>query len=388
MVVLISGGFGLADVARNFERDGAVDRSWRAVGRQFEHTQWHGCTFWDLVQPAFMFMVGVAVPFSYASRRAKGDSPRRIVARAVYRSALLIALGVFLFTEGRGSRHINWTFTNVLAQMGLGYTFLYFVVHRAAKVQIISAAVILIAWWVAFAAYALPPQGFDRRPLELPRNMPWFEGLAAHWNVGTNLAASFDRWFLNLFARPDGRPFTVRSDGYTTLNFIPSLATMVLGVMAGSLILRPNVSQRQKLQMLLLIGVACMAAGAVADLNILPWIDAVPMLCPIVKPICSPSFILWSTGWCFLMLAGFYGVVEIAGYRRWTLPLVVVGMNSIFVYLVSTLATGWLRHLLNVYIGRSWFEGTYGPLVQSIGVLLLMWAMCCWLYRRGIFLRI
>ena len=105
--------------------------------QQFEHVQWRGSVFWDLIQPSFMFLVGVAMPFSYSRRRARGDGWPRLFGHALVRSLVLVALAVFLASNG--SRQTNYSFTNVLGQIGLGYIFVFLVLGRPPAVQLAAA---------------------------------------------------------------------------------------------------------------------------------------------------------------------------------------------------------------------------------------------------------
>jgi predicted acyltransferase len=162
------------------------------------------------------------------------------------------------------------------------------------------------------------------------------------------------------------------------LNFVPSLATMILGLMAGELLRRPSLSPRQKCGRLVLLGACCLLAGAVLG----------ETLCPIVKRIWTPSWTLFSAGWTFWMLAGFYWVIDIQGWRGWSFPLVVVGINSIAMYCMSQLLKPWTRTTLRTHLGQSIFQGDYAPLTQSLAVLTVLWLLCFWMYRQKIFVRI
>jgi predicted acyltransferase len=386
---------------------------WDMLGYQFDHVAWTGCGFWDLIQPAFMFMVGVALPFSYASRRARGDSTAKILAHAAYRSALLVLLGVFL--SSNWSKQTNWTFVNVLTQIGLGYMFLIAVLGRGAAVQLAIVATILGAYWLAFYRYPLPPEDFNWSSVGVADDWELLRGTAAHWNKNYNFAAYADRWFLNLFPRAE--PFRFNEGGYQTLNFIPSLATMIFGVMAGEL-LRSGRSPRSKRNLLFAAGAACLVFGLAVDHTIWPeplmnvadkviWQVSGPTtvtinpewsLCPIVKRIWTPSWAVFSTGWTLWMLAGFYWLIEIEGYRRWSFPLSVVGMNSIAAYCMSQLLKPWVRNTLRIHVGQGIFDGTYfgvrvfdsvfAPIAESVLFLIFLWLVCWWMYRRRIFLKI
>ncbi len=202
--------------------------------RQFEHAEWRGCTFWDLIQPSFMFMVGVAMPFSYASRRARGEGWARLLGHALLRSFILIALAVFL--SSNGSRHTHFSFVNVLGQIGLAYTFVFLLVGCHPAFQVGAAVAVLVADWLLFALYPLPGADFPSGTygaFEAQFRMP---GFFAHWNKNSNVGAAFDRWFLNLFPHPAGHPFLYNEGGYATLNFLPSIATILFGVLAGELL--------------------------------------------------------------------------------------------------------------------------------------------------------
>ena len=112
-----------------------------------------------------------------------------------------------------------------------------------------------------------------------------------------------------------------------------------------------------------------------------PWI-------PFIKQLCTASFILYSLGWVLLMLIGFYAVVEVPGYRKWILPLTVVGMNSIFIYFVSEVLFRWLDRAVGVFTFNYNFIGRLAPVAQATTVVLVMWYLCYWLYKRRIFFKI
>lgn len=377
MLAMASGGLGLAKVAEHFP----ASETWKVLAYQSSHVEWSGCAFWDLIQPSFMFMVGVALPFSYAHRKSKGDSHAWITAHALYRSLVLVALGVFLYSMGR--KQTNFTFVNVLAQIGLGYTFLFFLVNRPNWFVWAAALAILAGYWLAFALHPLPPSDFDPATVGVPAEFEHYEGLFAHWNKNANFASDFDVWFLNQL--PHEKPFRYNGGGYQTLNFIPSLATMIFGLLAGRLLMGP-VAPWGKVLRLCLAGVAALAIGYLLGMYV----------CPVVKRIWTPSWAIFSTGWTLLMLAGFYCVIDVAGWRRWAFPLVVVGANSIAMYMLAEtlhhfISDTLITHLdrpFQAVLGHGIFGGTYGPIVQSVAVLVVLWLVCYWMWRKRIFIKI
>jgi predicted acyltransferase len=378
MIALAGSGFGIASVARSHRGEPL----WDFLGYQFDHVAWRGCGFWDLIQPSFMFMVGVAIPYSYASRKAKGDSERKILSHTIYRSILLVLLGVFL--SSMGSRQTSWVFMNVLSQIGLGYTFVSLLRGRSLRTQALALAATLVVPWLLFALYPVVPAGFDHAAVGVRDDFERFTGFAAHWNKNANVASNFDLLFLNLFPPHD---FKFNSGGYQTLNFIPAMGTMLIGLLAGEL-LRGDQPAATKLRWLLGAGAACLALGAALDPQILWAVHGGWVIAPIVKRLWTPSWTVFSSGWTLLLLAAFYFVIDIRGYRRWTFPLVVVGMNSMAIYMMAQLMRGWARQVIETHAGRSMFTGGYGPIWSSLAVLLAFWLICLWMYRRKIFLRL
>jgi predicted acyltransferase len=384
MLAMASGGFYLSRVVK----DGNLQDQplWRFLAYQTDHVEWTGCAFWDLIQPSFMFMVGVAIPYSYAARKVKGDSEAQVWFHTVLRAILLVALGVFLASNSSNHTQTNFLFTNVLAQIGLGYCFVYALHGRGLRVQGIALAVILVGYWFFFALFT--PMDGDIGQLGIApawEAQHWMTGFAAHWNKNVNAAAWFDQWFLNLFPRANEHVF--ERGGYQTLNFVPSMATMVLGLMAGEL-LRGERSKRDKFVLLCLAGLFCLGLGLLLDATI----------CPSVKRIWTPSWAIFSSGWTFLMLAGFFGIIDIWGYQRWAFALVIVGMNSIAVYMMAQMLKPWTSDTLRRHLGQHLFEGSYfgvrwfdpvfEPVAKSAAFLIVIWLASLWMYRQKIFVKI
>jgi predicted acyltransferase len=432
MIFLASGGFALGAVAHSERfRDGPA---WQTVSFQTDHVAWEGGTLanlfrhdeasekanrlgdwfgggvWDLIQPSFMFMVGVAIPFSYTARRARGDSTFRVWLHVFIRAFLLIALGIFLRSTGR--KMTNFTFEDVLTQIGLGYPIVFGVYLLGRRrfgawpvIHLVALVTVLVGYWAYFYLWPLPPADFDFGSVGLASGpWPWKEGLFAHWSKNTNAAQWFDVRFLNWFPRET--PWKYNGGGYLTLNFVPSMATAIFGIFAGELLRVPG-SKWQKFLTLVALGVVCLAAGAFAGETV----------CPVVKKIWTPSWAVYSAGWTLLILAVLYGIVDCIGFRWWTLPLIVVGMNSIVMYcLEDSPLKEWTRRMLQIHLytpvhgligwmnnnlpedrqirqlaeGGPWygFAGIYGPVVQATTVLLVFWLICAWMYRRKIFIRL
>ncbi len=349
---------------------------WAFLGRHQSHVEWTGCSLHDLIQPSFSFLVGVALPFSLLRRKAEGQPEWQRTLHAFWRALLLVFLGVFL--RSVGSEHPNWTFEDTLSQIGLGYGFLYILAHRSVRVQWGALAVLLVGYWLAFALYPLPGDGFDWARAGAHE---YFTGFAAHWNLNTNAAWAFDTWFLNLKIFGREQPFTHNGGGYATLSFIPTLGTMVLGLIAGGVLS----SGRKPWEKIRWLAIACAVSLGIG------WFLGYLGVCPVVKKIWTPSWTLFSGGLCFLFLAAFYLVIDIWNFRMWSFPLVVIGMNSIAAYMIAHLFVGFIGEALPRHLGDFWFTfagKAYEPFLHGAGVLFCEWLILFWMYRRNLFLRV
>lgn len=353
---------------------------WKFLCHHQSHVEWIGCSLHDLIQPSFSFLVGVALPFSIASRIARGQSWARMSLHAFWRALVLILLGVFL--RSTGTDQTNWTFEDTLSQIGLGYGFLFLLGFRSSRVQWAALALLLIGYWAAFAWYPLPAADFNYEQVGVPAS--WLgafglKGFAAHWQKNSNLAWAFDTWWLNLFPRPS--PFRFNGGGYATLSFIPTLATMILGLIAGN-VLRSERAPWARVRWLAVAGVLGLAAG---------WLCGALGVCPVVKRIWTPSWVLFSGGWCFLLTAGFYLAVDIVGLRRLAFPLTVIGMNSIAAYCIAHLFEDFIEKNLVTNLGSGVFKvlgNAYEPFLLGVATMLGFWLILYWMYRRRLFLRV
>ena len=374
MLLMLNEATRLPLVARSFPHSAI----WAFIALNTEHVDWQGCSLHDLIQPGFSFLVGAAMPFSIASRTAKGQTFWELLGHAVWRAFVLIILGILL----RSIRHPQtyYTFEDTLTQIGLGYVFLFLLAFTRVRTQVIVTLVILIAFWGAFALYPTPGPNFDYARVGVPPNWEHnYTGFLSHFNKNSNLSWAFDVWFLNLFPRE--KPFLYNEGGWSTLSFIPTLATMILGLLTGEW-LRSAKSKAEKFRGLVIAGVGLALAGL-----LLQWAG----ICPIVKRIWTSSYTLYSGGLVILMLAGFYALIDLKGWRRWAFPLIVVGMNSIAIYVMSWTMEDFIRTTLQTHVGgviSALVSSPLLPVVYGIGVVLVFWMILFWMYRRKIFLRI
>lgn len=350
---------------------------WAILGYNQTHVEWAGLGLHDMIQPSFTFLVGVAMPYSIASRMKKGQTFTQLLVHTIIRSIVLTALGVFL--RSTDSTMTNFTFEDTLSQIGMGYTFAFLLGFCKPKWQWTAFGAILFGYWLAWALYPAPGPNFNYAAVGVPPD--WhhnFTGFASHWNKNSNLGQAFDVWFLNLFPRPSR--FLFNEGGYLTLSFIPTLGTMLLGLFAGQWF-RAD-APKIPLKKFLITGVALMALGVFFHFT---------GICPIVKRVWTPAWVLFSGGICFLFLYVFSWLIDVKDNRRIVFPLVVVGMNSIAAYLIAHLWEEFIIHNLYINLGHRPFQifgAASEPLVMGIVVMLIYWYVLYWMYKNKIFLRI
>ncbi len=357
MFVLAASGFGIAKTANALPDNDLL----QYLKFHTTHPQWHsqfnliGVSLWDMIQPAFMFMVGVSLPYSNSKRTERGDSYLGRMRHAWLRALLLVLLGVFL--QSQRKPETNWLFTNVLSQIGLGYGLLFLLAGKSFRIQAIVGGVVLLTYWLAM--------------ITLPTDVV---GFAAHFENGTSFPQQFDLWLLNQFPRPK----EFEGHAYATLNFVPSLATMLLGLMSGQVLQDKQLSSGTKIQRLLLGGLVCLAVAVVWSF----------LGCPIIKKLWTPSWALFSGAYVIWFLALMYWVVDVVGLKRWTFPLVVVGLNPITMYFMSMTTRRWVSDNLKTHLPNAWLAEPYGPMVESCLIVAVFWLILFWMYRNRIFVRI
>lgn len=348
---------------------------WRFIGFHSSHVPWVGCSLNDLIHPSFAFLTGASLVFSVSSRAAKGESKLKMSLHALRRSLALIFLGIFLRSQGR--EMTNWTFDETLTQTGLGYLVVFALAFRSSKWRWSCFTGLLALHWLIYVWHPVMPPHADPSVWNVPAGWQHnFTGFYAHWNHNRNAGWSFDLWLLNEF--PRSRPFVGYLGGYTTINFIPTIATMILGLVAGSCL-----KARDKAAWhLTMAGLICLPLSLAMHFG---------GLCPIVKHLWTPAWVFWSGGCCFLALAGLYQIVDVRQQRRWAWLFMVIGMNSLAFYLLRHTLDHWLAETLQIHLGER-FLLLLGPEMRTImtGVpsLLFIVLVIAWMDRRKLYLRL
>jgi predicted acyltransferase len=319
-----------------------------ALGTQLDHHPWAGLRCWDLVQPFFMFIVGVALAFSVAKREERGEDRASITRHVMIRSLLLLLLGWALYCIGPG--RITFRFQNVLAQLGVTYPIAYFLMRRRPRTQ--------LAWSFAFIIFT-----------EIIYRVFWVPGYNQPFVPDHNFGAWVDRLISG----------ELSADHWVSFNAIPTAAHTIWGVLAGRT-LRSGLPPGKKIRGLAFAGLIGVAAGF-----------ALTPVSPMIKRICTSSFILASGGFCLLALALSYWLIDVRGRRKGTAFFRIVGMNSLFIYLFTESGgTAWVTRLVKPFLMAlfGWTGDPGAEIFVSLAAWAVLWLMCYWLYRNKILIKI
>ena len=323
----------------------------QAIISQLHHHEWNGLRFWDLIQPFFMTIVGVAIPFSVAARQKKGDSDRSILYHALKRSFILLLLGWSVYCIGPGK--IVWRFQNVLAQLSVTYLVAFLLMKKNVKFQVLFTLIILLLIDLAYRFF--PVEGFNQA-----------------WVQQKNLGA----WFNQLV---EG---TEKTSIWATLNFVSTTAHTVWGVLVGKLLMSKK-SSKEKLKILGVAGAACLLIGYGLD-----WLH----ITPIIKKIATSSFVFASGGWTLLAIAFSYWLIDVKKiFVDGSLFFRIVGMNCIAIYMFFEIGGAGLLYktFLPYPVSLLAWAGTpVAGITTSLLVWAAQWGMCYWLYKNRIFIKI
>lgn len=337
MILLVSDGFGFAQLP---------NRSvYHYIAEQFEHRVWGGAVFYDLIMPAFLFMVGVAMPYAFARRAEQGAKHRDTMRHLLVRCLRLIVISEIVVSISENRAHFS--VHNVLTVVAITYFTCYFLMRLDLWKQLVVSVALLV---VHSAIYLL------------------FPGPDGAFAQVTNAGARFDRWSMLASCN---LPWPC-----VTMNLICEIPSVLFGVWVG-ILLRGNKPRLEQMKILALGMAAAFALGL-----------AFSPLVPINKWLWTATFTLYTTGWSILGLLILYLLIDVLGIRRSMFPLTVVGMNSLFIYCLSMLLKGSIDHAIGVFSGGHAFLGILAPVAQSCSFLVVIWLIAYWMYRRGIFVRV
>ncbi len=319
---------------------------------QFHHHPWNGLRFWDLVQPYFMFIVGVAMIFSINKRLKKGTTQSEITKHILIRCLILFFFGVILHFGYAGK--IVWELWNVLTQLAFTIVIAYSIYKLQIRYQFGISILLLLLTEILYRYSNIA--GF---------NEPFV--------MGKNFGSYIDLITMN----------KINEGGWVFINFIPTAAHTIWGVIAGKILISKKDSF-ETFKLLFVAGLIGVVVGYGMDLS---------GITPIIKRICTSSFVIVSGGWCLITLAFFYYLVDIKNVNKGLNIFTVVGMNSIFIYMFSqTIGWQWLSGFANIF--TSGFANILSldikveTILNSIFMFAIELYLCYWLYKKKIFFKI
>jgi len=315
------------------------------------HVKWEGFRPWDLIMPLFLFVVGVVMPFSFNKRLTRGDSKRQLYLHIVERTLILFVLGMIaqghLLAYDLSKLRI---YSNTLQAIAAGYLIAAIIILNMRIVwQVVTTAALLLLFWALMMLVPVPGHG------------------AGVLTSEGNLAIYLDKLILGRFQ--DGTSYT------WILSSMTFGCTVMLGVMAGHL-LRSEKSGRAKTLWLLAAAAACLILGLIWDI----WF-------PIIKHLWTSSFVLFSAGLCYLLLALFYLIIDVWGFKKWAFGFVVIGTNAIAVYMATRVFD--FRRIGSIFVGGldRWC-GNWNPFIHAVAGLAVIWLILWWMYRKKAFIKV
>lgn len=325
-----------------------------AIATQLTHPDWHGFHFYDLIFPLFLFMAGVATPYSLGKEMEKGKTKNKLLFRVIKRGLILVLLGI-IYNNGLELRPISEIrFGSVLGRIGLAYMFANIIyLYTKQRAQIIWFCSLLIGYWFMILFNAAP--GFANGDLTM-------EG---------NFVSYLDRLIM------PGKLYLGIHDPEGLVSTIPAIGTGLLGIYAGNLLKNSPLSMQRKALQLLVMGIVSIVIAQIWNL-----------VFPINKNLWSSSFVLHVGGLSLILLALFYYIIDVLGYKRWAFFFSVIGMNSILIYMSG--------QFINWHYTT---EGIFKWLVQLVGdpfnivvfaicYVLVKWTFLYFLYKKDVFLRV
>ncbi len=322
------------------------------LSAQMEHPEWHGFALYDLIFPLFLFIAGVSMPFSFEKRLARGDSKQSLYRHVIVRGALLVLLGMIY----NGLLKFDWAtmrYPSVLGRIGLAYLLAGLIVlNTHPRGQLAWIIGLLVGYWAALKFVPVP--GFGAGDLA----------------PGHTLTDYVDRLLI------PGRLYRGDRDPEGLLATIPAIATALAGAVTGQLLKNERYGGYAKTAAMVIAGLVCLGLGRLWNLDF-----------PINKNLWTSSFVLYCAGWSLLLLAGFYLIIDVWRFRAWTLFFVVIGSNSILIYMAQKFID--FDHTAHFFFdGLLKHTGAYHPLLWAIAVLSVKWLLLYLLFRKRIFLRV
>lgn len=355
----IIGGAGIITVLANY-----TDAGWlKTLATQMTHVVWKGFRFYDLIFPLFMFIAGIAIPFSVKSTLSKNVSRKSLFLKVLKRMIILVVLGILyngVFRDG----FENARYASVLGQIGIAYFF-------ASVIFIYSKSFKTNLWWLACILL-----GVSILQLFVP--VPGF-GAGVFTPEGC-INGYIDRLYVpgRLAYGPEGMLPSGNGiyDALGLLSIVSAIGITIMGITAGKILQSPELTEYRKTGLLVAMGLVLILLGLVIS----PFY-------PIIKVCWTTTYNLLAGGISFILIALFYLVIDVWGYRKWSFFFRVIGMNSVFIYLLVRIVP--VGVITGFFIG--WITkplGGLGAVIGALGVLAAEWLLLWFMYKKNIFVKV
>jgi predicted acyltransferase len=327
---------------------------WGTISNELTHPDWNGFHFYDLIFPLFLFIAGAATPYSVGRELEKGKTKQQMLWRVVRRALILVLLGI-IYNNGFQLKPLSEIrFASVLGRIGLAYMFANIIyLYSKERMQIIWFCALLIGYWLLLKFTSAP--GFPPGDLTM-------EG---------NFASYIDRSIV------PGKLYLGIHDPEGLMSTIPAIATGLLGILTGGFLKKSSLAPVKKVLWMAVTGVAFLGLAHLWNLDF-----------PINKNLWSSSFVLNVGGYSLILLAVFYYVIDVLGYKKWAFFFKVIGMNSILIYMSGRFinweyTTNGFFKWLGQLVGDPW-----SLVVMAICYVMIKWLFLYLMYRKKIFLRV
>ncbi len=327
---------------------------WEAISNELTHPAWNGFHFYDLIFPLFLFMAGVATPYSIGRALEKGKSKQQLLIHIVKRGLVLVLLGIIV-NNGLVIRPLSEIrFPSVLGRIGLAYMFANIIyLYTRQTAQIIWFCSLLIGYWLLLRFNSAP--GFPMGDFTM-------EG---------NFASYIDRMII------PGKLYLGIHDPEGLVSTIPAIGTALLGIYAGNLLKNSPLTMQRKALQLAVMGVLFLIGAQIWNL-----------VFPINKNLWTSSFVLHTGGWSLLLLSLFYFIIDVKGYQKWSFFFAVIGMNSILIYMSGRFINwGYTNKAIFGWLGQI-VGDPYNLVVMAVTYIMVKWMFLYFMYQKNVFLRV
>ncbi len=321
--------------------------------KQMEHVPWHGFHFFDMIFPLFLFIAGISFPYSLAKR---GNNRKALYRHIIQRGLVLVLLGI-IYNNGIRFNFADMRYASVLGRIGLAWMFAALIyMNVSLRFRIVWTVAILLVYWGLLAH-------FPARDL----------GVFHPYSMEGSLVGYIDRLFC------PGKLFLGIHDPEGILSTLPAIATALLGMFTGSFVKSERWQNKRWMKVLVMVvaGILLLAIGGL-------WHRSFP----INKNLWTSSFVCWVGGISLLMFAFFYWVIDVWGIKIWSFPFIVIGMNSITIYLAQQMIS--FGYTADFFFGglTQMASAMWKPVVSAMGYIITCWIFLYILYRNKIFLKV